>query len=126
MKNDHSKQTTERCELHLGQIRERFTTIDRRLLALEIIVRGEDQRNGMKAQLTGRCDRFDQFDKKAISLDCRGDVAAGCCGCRGGGAEVFGAIVRFFESSRGSRECFNRSSSASTVVEIGNQRVARW
>ena len=43
-----------------------FAALDRRLLALEIIVRGEDGRNGMKAQLTGLCDRFDAFEKRAI------------------------------------------------------------
>lgn len=43
-----------------------IAALDRRLLALEIIVRGEDGRNGMKAQLTGLCERFDAFEKKAI------------------------------------------------------------
>ena len=40
--------------------------IDRRILALEIIVRGEDGRNGMKSQLSGLCQKFDQFEKKMV------------------------------------------------------------
>jgi hypothetical protein len=36
------------------------------LLALEIVVRGEDGRNGMKAKLTELCQRFDAFEQKAI------------------------------------------------------------
>lgn len=55
-----------RCELCREDVREKMVFIDRRLLALEIIVRGEDGRNGMKAQLTELCHRFDQFEKKAI------------------------------------------------------------
>ena len=39
---------------------------DRCDLCREIVVRGEDGRNGMKAQLTGLCERFDAFEKKAI------------------------------------------------------------
>lgn len=57
---------SERCELCRESVRDRLSAFDRRLLALEIIVRGEDGRNGMKAQLTGLCDRFDAFEKKAI------------------------------------------------------------
>lgn len=49
-------------------MREKFTAFDRRLLALEIIVRGEDGRNGMKAQLNTLCQRFDAFEKKAIRV----------------------------------------------------------
>ena len=56
----------ERCELCRESVRDRLAAFDRRLLALEIIVRGEDGRNGMKAQLTGLCERFDAFEKKAI------------------------------------------------------------
>jgi len=57
---------SDRCELCRESVRERLAAFDRRLLALEIIVRGEDGRNGMKAQLTGLCERFDAFEKKAI------------------------------------------------------------
>lgn len=48
------------------ELREKLAVFDRRLLALEIIVRGEDGHNGMKSQLRGLCERFDQFEKKAI------------------------------------------------------------
>ncbi len=48
------------------EMREKLVAFDRRLLALEIIVRGEDGRNGMKSQLTALCARFDAFEKKAI------------------------------------------------------------
>lgn len=57
---------SERCELCRETVRDRLAAFDRRLLALEIVVRGEDGRNGMKAQLTGLCERFDAFEKKAI------------------------------------------------------------
>ncbi len=59
-------QLAERCELCREDVREKMVLIDRRLLALEIIVRGEDGRNGMKAQLTELCRQFDVFEKKAI------------------------------------------------------------
>lgn len=55
-----------RCDLCREDVRTQVTSFDRRLLALEIIVRGEDGRNGMKAQLTELCHRFDAFEKKAI------------------------------------------------------------
>ena len=55
-----------RCDLCRENVRDRLAAFDRRLLALEIIVRGEDGRNGMKAQLTALCARFDAFEKKAI------------------------------------------------------------
>jgi hypothetical protein len=55
-----------RCELCRENVRDRFSAFDRRLLALEIIVRGEDGRNGMKSQLSSLCSRFDLFEKKAI------------------------------------------------------------
>ena len=54
------------CETCRETFRERFATVERRLIALEIIVRGEDGRNGMKSQLTALCARFDAFEKKAI------------------------------------------------------------
>lgn len=56
----------DRCDMCRESVRDRLAAFDRRLLALEIIVRGEDGRNGMKAQLTGLCERFDAFEKKAI------------------------------------------------------------
>ena len=49
-------------------VRDRLAAFDRRLLALEIIVRGEDGHNGMKSQLSKLCDRFDAFEKKAIRV----------------------------------------------------------
>ena len=59
-------QLAERCDLCREDVREKLVRFDRRLLALEIIVRGEDGRNGMKAQLTELCRQFDIFEKKAI------------------------------------------------------------
>ncbi len=59
-------QMSDRCDLCRESVRDRLAAFDRRLLALEIVVRGEDGRNGMKAQLTGLCERFDAFEKKAI------------------------------------------------------------
>lgn len=56
----------QRCDLCRESVRDRLAQFDRRLLALEIIVRGEDGRNGMKSQLTALCTRFDAFEKKAI------------------------------------------------------------
>jgi len=66
MENDQLYSLAERCDLCRESVRDRLATFDRRLLALEIVVRGEDGRNGMKAQLTGLCNRFDAFEKKAI------------------------------------------------------------
>ena len=51
--------------------------VDRRLLALEITVRGEDGHNGMKSQLKGLCARIDQFEKKAIRLNAVGTALPG-------------------------------------------------
>jgi len=48
------------------ELREKLAVFDRRLLALEIVVRGEDGHNGMKSQLRTLCERFEQFEKKAI------------------------------------------------------------
>jgi len=64
--NDPLHDLADRCDMCRESVRDRLATFDRRLLALEIIVRGEDGRNGMKAQLTGLCERFDAFEKKAI------------------------------------------------------------
>ena len=55
-----------RCDLCREDVRTKLNAFDRRLLALEIIVRGEDGRNGMKAQLNSLCVKFDAFEKKAI------------------------------------------------------------
>ena len=49
-------------------VRDQLAAFDRRLLALEIVVRGEDGHNGMKSQLNTLCQRFDQFEKKVIRL----------------------------------------------------------
>jgi hypothetical protein len=68
MDADHIDQLAEKCEICREAVRERLTTFDRRLLALEIIVRGEDGHNGMKAQLNTLCQRFDAFEKKAIRV----------------------------------------------------------
>jgi len=54
-----------------------LAAFDRRLLALEIVVRGEDGRNGMKSQLNKLCDRFDQFEKKGIRLIAIGTALPG-------------------------------------------------
>lgn len=58
----------EKCTLCREDVKDRLAVFDRRLLALEIVVRGEDGHNGMKSQLRGLCDRFDQFEKKAIRI----------------------------------------------------------
>jgi hypothetical protein len=54
------------CNACRENFREQLVQFDRRLFALEIIVRGEDGHNGMKSQLNKLCDRFDRFEKKAI------------------------------------------------------------
>jgi len=59
---------SEKCDLCRESVRDRLALFDRRLLALEIVVRGEDGRNGMKAQLSKLCDRFEAFEKKAIRV----------------------------------------------------------
>ena len=66
-----------RCDLCREDVRDKLAAFDRRLLALEIIVRGEDGHNGMKSQLKGLCDRFDQFEKKAIRLIAIGTALPG-------------------------------------------------
>ena len=58
----------ERCESCSERTREQIIAFDHRLLALEIVVRGEDGRNGLKAQLQKLCERFDAFEKKAIRV----------------------------------------------------------
>ena len=57
-----------KCDLCRESVRDKLAAFDRRLLALEIVVRGEDGRNGMKSQLTTLCARFDAFEKKAIRV----------------------------------------------------------
>ena len=54
MTPDSVGELAERCDLCREDVRAKLTAFDRRLLALEIIVRGEDGRNGMKGQLTER------------------------------------------------------------------------
>lgn len=66
MENDPLHELADRCDMCRESVRDRLASFDRRLLALEIVVRGEDGHNGMKAQLTGLCERFDAFEKKAI------------------------------------------------------------
>ena len=68
---------SQRCDLCREDVRDRLAAFDRRLLALEIVVRGEDGHNGMKSQLKGLCDRFDQFEKKAIRLIAIGTALPG-------------------------------------------------
>ena len=65
------------CDLCREDVRDRIAVVDRRLLALEIVVRGEDGHNGMKSQLRGLCDQFDQFEKKAIRLIAIGTALPG-------------------------------------------------
>ncbi len=63
---EQSAETARRCELCRDDVRSALAGFERRLLALEIIVRGEDGRNGMKAQLSHLCRQFDAFEKKAL------------------------------------------------------------
>ena len=65
---DELKELSHRCDLCREDMRNRINEYDRRLLALEIIVRGEDGRNGLKSQLKGLCETFDQFERKAMRL----------------------------------------------------------
>ena len=59
---------TESENTEIEDMTKQYNALDRRLFALEIVVRGEDGRNGMKAQLSKLCDRFDAFEKKAIRV----------------------------------------------------------
>lgn len=65
------------CETCREDVRDRIAVVDRRLLALEIVVRGEDGHNGMKSQLRSLCERFDQFEKKGIRLIAVGTALPG-------------------------------------------------
>ena len=74
---DQIHQLGEQCHACREDVRDRLSMVDRRLLALEITVRGEDGHNGMKSQLKGLMDRFDQFEKKAIRLIAIGTALPG-------------------------------------------------
>ena len=78
-----------KCVVCRDDVKDRLAGFDRRLLALEIVVRGEDGRNGMKSQLTTLCARFDAFEKKAIR------VIAICTSLPGVIVAVV-AVLRFF------------------------------
>jgi hypothetical protein len=88
---DELHELSERCDLCRESVRDKLAVFDHRLLALEIVVRGEDGRNGMKAQLSKLCDRFDQFEKKAIRVIAVASALPGIV------AAVFAAL-RFFGS----------------------------
>ena len=77
MNAEELRQLAQQCHACREDVRDRFSLVDRRLLALEITVRGEDGHNGMKSQLKGLCDRFDQFEKKAIRLIAVGTALPG-------------------------------------------------
>ena len=77
MNAEELRQLALQCHACREDVRDRFSLVDRRLLALEITVRGEDGHNGMKSQLKGLCDRFDQFEKKAIRLIAVGTALPG-------------------------------------------------
>ncbi len=70
-------ESAQRFEIHREEMRDKLAAFDRRLLALEIVVRGEDGHNGMKSQLRGLCERFDLFEKKAIRLIAVGTALPG-------------------------------------------------
>ena len=65
---DQIHELAHQCHNCREDVRDRLSLVDRRLLALEIIVRGEDGHNGLRAQLKSLMDRFDQFEKKAIRI----------------------------------------------------------
>ena len=52
-------------------------------------MRGEDGHNGMKSQLNKLCDRFDQFEKKAIRVIAIGTSLPGII-------VAMVAVLRFF------------------------------
>ena len=54
-----------------------YHALDRRLLALEITVRGEHGDNGLKAALKRLYDRFDAFERKAIRVIAVGTALPG-------------------------------------------------
>ncbi len=63
---EQTAEIARRCELCRDDVRSALGAFERRILALEIIVRGEDGRNGMKAKLTELCHRFEAFEKRAL------------------------------------------------------------
>jgi len=75
--SDSIHELSQQCRFCREDVRDRLAEADRRLLALEITVRGEDGHNGMKSQLKLLCDRFDQFEKKAIRLIAVGTALPG-------------------------------------------------
>lgn len=75
--SDSLHELAEHCAVCREDVRDRLAAFDRRLLALEIVVRGEDGHNGMKSQLGKLCDRFDQFERKAIRLIAIGTALPG-------------------------------------------------
>ena len=75
--SDSVHELSQQCRVCREDVRDRFAEVDRRLLALEITVRGEDGHNGMRAQLKELCVRFDQFEKKAIRLIAVGTALPG-------------------------------------------------
>ena len=74
---DQIHELDQQCHACREDVRDRLSMVDRRLLALEITVRGEDGHNGMKSQLKGLCARFDAFEKKAIRLIAVGTALPG-------------------------------------------------
>ena len=87
--SDQLHELAQRCDLCREDVRDRIAVVDRRLLALEIVVRGEDGHNGLKSQLNKLCDRFEQFEKKAIRLIAVGTALPGIV------AGVLG-VLKFF------------------------------
>ena len=75
--NEDVHEIAQRCGACRDDVHERISLMDRRVLALEILVRGEDGYNGMRAQLKELCVRFDQFEKKAIRLIAVGTALPG-------------------------------------------------
>jgi hypothetical protein len=61
------EQNTSHISAHEWEsLEKKLADFERRLLVLEIVVRGEDGRNGLKAKLGELCHRFDAFENKAI------------------------------------------------------------
>ena len=79
--NEELHELALQCRSCREDVRDRFAEVDRRLLALEITVGGEDGHNGMKSQLKLLCDRFDQFERKAIRLIAVGTALPGIVAC---------------------------------------------
>ena len=75
--SDSVHELSQQCRVCREDVRDRLAEVDRRLLALEITVRGEDGHNGMKSQLKLLCVRFDQFERKAIRLIAVGTALPG-------------------------------------------------